>query len=296
MTERGPDGPGTVARRHGPRLHGWRTLEGIEQGGPVNTIPTAREAREEAADMGLEGEALELYVRAGAEERHDARVTAALHALLDEGERMRLDGQVTAEGVAPDERIALPEDVDGLAPVAFVRDAAAALVLGLLDAVGVGGTLGATGDGTRRIPPLARLGKGRKQASDGGAWSSAIRAAVYRLRTSLGVREVCPTDDRVGFEVHLSERGDRYCDVTILPVYNSWANAAARAAICSAANPKRFHLPEPMSGAGISGYPARWSHILAATKPDPEPQEAPVQASQVYSANLFVDANGLGRW
>jgi hypothetical protein len=52
----------------------------------------------------------------------------------------------------------------------------------LADCFGVGGHLGVSGAGTRRHPAFAYLGKGRKNASDGPAWSAAIRAAANNCR------------------------------------------------------------------------------------------------------------------
>lgn len=52
------------------------------------------------------------------------------------------------------------------------------VALAIVEGRGVGGTLDAEGAGTARTPFAAALcGKGRKQASDGPAWSAAIEAA-----------------------------------------------------------------------------------------------------------------------
>jgi hypothetical protein len=50
------------------------------------------------------------------------------------------------------------------------------------DCFGVGGHLGVGGASTRRHPALTGLGKGRKNATDGPAWSAAIRAAAEHCR------------------------------------------------------------------------------------------------------------------
>jgi len=71
-------------------------------------------------------------------------------------------------------------------------DAFEAEVLGValcaLDQFGLGGRQGLTGKATARIPQFKRLGKGRKQAWDGGAWSEAIECAsnqmCHRIRTA----------------------------------------------------------------------------------------------------------------
>lgn len=50
------------------------------------------------------------------------------------------------------------------------------------DCFGVGGHLGVAGASTRRHPALVGLGKGRKNSTDGAAWSAAIRAAAEHCR------------------------------------------------------------------------------------------------------------------
>lgn len=49
------------------------------------------------------------------------------------------------------------------------------------DCMGLGGPRGLMGEATVRHPALSGLGKGRKQATDGGAWSEAILRAAYNL-------------------------------------------------------------------------------------------------------------------
>jgi len=64
-------------------------------------------------------------------------------------------------------------------------DAFEAEVLGValcaLDMFGLGGRKGLTGKATVRIPQFRRLGKGRKQAWDGGAWDGAIECAGNKM-------------------------------------------------------------------------------------------------------------------
>lgn len=117
-------------------------------------VPTAADARRLGATLGLDGEALDLFTRAGAAARHSARIKAAEEALIEGGRQ-----------IVP------------LAPLA------GALLLKALDERGVGGHMGlGEGEhqqaGTARVPHLSALGKGRKKADDGGAWDSAIRAAL----------------------------------------------------------------------------------------------------------------------
>ena len=60
-------------------------------------------------------------------------------------------------------------------------DAATAAMLCLLDAAGIGGRGGVEGHGTDRLVPFRVLGKGRKHATDGSAWSGAIACATQAL-------------------------------------------------------------------------------------------------------------------
>ncbi len=57
-----------------------------------------------------------------------------------------------------------------------------------LDIAGVGGRRGVEGTSTLRHPAFAELGKGRKHASDGNAWSAAIKDALCRASEG---RRVC---------------------------------------------------------------------------------------------------------
>lgn len=49
-------------------------------------------------------------------------------------------------------------------------------VIAALEVHGIGGPGGYSGDATRRMSWAARLGKGRRQAQDGAAWTAAIQA------------------------------------------------------------------------------------------------------------------------
>jgi hypothetical protein len=73
---------------------------------------------------------------------------------------------------------------------------ALAAMLCILDAAGVGGRDKVEGVGTARIPQFAGLGKGRKQALDGGAWSAAIAEAAERLLP--GAALYCPGGRYIG--------------------------------------------------------------------------------------------------
>jgi len=110
-------------------------------------IERASDVRVSLADRGVAGPAADVLVRLGAHARHAARV-----------EFVRTLG----------------DDCDVVA-------------WALLDAVGIGGRAGLTGEATARHPALRGCGKGRKQASDGPAWTAAIAAAAEIRRGGRGV-------------------------------------------------------------------------------------------------------------
>jgi hypothetical protein len=132
-------------------------------------VPLARDARTHGETLGLSGAALDLYVAGGAAERHAARVDAA---------------KAAAMAAAHDD----DPDVVGL------ELALDAWALCELERHGIGGRHGVEGGATVRMPWARNLGKGRRQARDGGAWTSAINAAGAELAKYLDaeVRAVEP--------------------------------------------------------------------------------------------------------
>jgi hypothetical protein len=112
------------------------------------------------ATLGVVGAAADALLRETAPARHAARVEAALAAAR-----------------AYDE---------------FERGDAIALAILLADAMGVGGRDGVEGAATLRHPALRSLGSGRKQATDGPAWSAAIAEALARLANEMGPVSITP--------------------------------------------------------------------------------------------------------
>lgn len=166
----------------------------------TTTIPTRRAERSRLEAIGIEGPAAEFLLAAGAAARHAARVDAAYDA---------------AYAAA----YAAVEDADAPA-----TRRAAALRLFVLELVGEGGhlALGALGGGdfaTARIPPFSTLGKGRRQATDGGAWEVAIREAFERLRGSerltLDVVEGRPILEGEGWSILLPEGAEKGAERTL---------------------------------------------------------------------------------
>lgn len=114
---------------------------------------TRRKAAVRLESDGISGAAAEMLLNAGNYLRHAQRVAEAKAA-----------AQAAAREILGEN--AGEKEVD-----VVVR------FLGFLDAVGVGGCGGLEGISTSRLPIFRSLGKGRKFARDGGAWSAAIQEA-----------------------------------------------------------------------------------------------------------------------
>jgi hypothetical protein len=131
---------------------------------PFSSVLTAAALRGDLEALGLEGEAVNLVVDAQKGARVEARIDAVVKTAL-----AAVDTTDTTDNTDFDRR----------------GQIAAAIALCLADMVGVGGRQGLTGEGTARVEPFRTLGKGRKQAYDGPAWSQAVEYAVHRLLDGL---------------------------------------------------------------------------------------------------------------
>lgn len=134
------------------------------------SLPRAAVARAGAEQAGFTGFAVDLVVSAGAPARHSARVAIAIEAALD-----------AAAGAGG----------------TWARDPGLAAVLCRWEVAGSGGHLGALGGATTRAPWARCLGKGRRQASDGAAWTAAIEEAGETLANEAGVYELPTAADRI---------------------------------------------------------------------------------------------------
>lgn len=154
-------------------------------------VPSAGAAMEALASIGVTGEAAKAVVARHGASRHQARINATLLValrwdLLHEGDQDE-DGVMTRRAAAWVEKIrdfgrgAAGEEVDTLS----LLDAWAVCAL---DAEGVGGHDGVTGESTLRHPAFRVLGTGRKQAGDGQAWMAALRDAKALLERALEKR------------------------------------------------------------------------------------------------------------
>lgn len=137
----------------------------------VGVVLTAAAERKRGESMGLTGEALDLFVKAGAHRRHGMRVKIAQDALMEVGKAAISPEEVRMHGAGA--------RLDALAT-------RLAILAGKLDVGGIGGRFGCGGDATARLPGLHQCGKGRKQASDGGAWTAALEEAITGLLRGIG--------------------------------------------------------------------------------------------------------------
>lgn len=94
----------------------------------------------------------------------------------------------------------------------------AALLVLIADMIGVGGDkgLGLGLASTARHPGLAHLGKGRKQANDGDAWSAAVAAAAEQLAGEFPLAALTPVLLTDGWRLRLFGEGERAKDHDVL--------------------------------------------------------------------------------
>lgn len=132
------------------------------------TAPTLAETLTALAALGIEGPAARLVdaARGGPLQRHKARIAAVMAAAM-----RWLDGDL----------LTLHSDPQGLT----AKYALMAWWVLTLDIGGIGGDNGLGGNSTARHPAFRDCGKGRKNATDGAAWSAAIRDARASLEVAL---------------------------------------------------------------------------------------------------------------
>ena len=122
-------------------------------------IKTRVALEQELAAKGVIGSALESLLRETGPARHKARVAAARVA----AEEYYLQAwQLDRDEEASE----------------FLQVGTGAILWA--DVVGIGGRDGVGGSATQRHPALTQLGKGRKHATDGDAWSAAILEAAQK--------------------------------------------------------------------------------------------------------------------
>lgn len=121
---------------------------------------TRKDHEIELTQKGVTGAALEALLAETAYERHQSRVAYAQWAAVE--------FYLTVAGVRREE---VSQDTLALFAEAILW----------ADVIGIGGRFNVEGTGTARHPAFAKCGKGRKLATDGGAWTAAIREAAVQF-------------------------------------------------------------------------------------------------------------------
>jgi hypothetical protein len=165
---------------------GYQTIKAEE-------FETRRDLLQALEQAGISGAAAEAIAKETGRLRHHRRVAQAKEVAVTASKEM-FGERVNRELAEGD-----PELFE--ASVELAHRALGALLC-LLDKAGVGGTDGVAGHGTTRLACFSILGKGRKQATDGDAWSGAIREAAHVLCPGA---EICATNGQVGLGVMSKE-------------------------------------------------------------------------------------------
>lgn len=223
-------------------------------------LPTAAAVRESLEELGIDpqSEAGRILVKSGASTRHENRVQKAIEAA-----KAAVTLQVGRDNV-------------------FGRNchvAAAAANL-FADLIGVGGRYGVFGDATLRVKALRGLGKGRKQATDGDAWSAAIFSAFRRIIGETGMRFYigldCETNEPyAGLASYENLDGDRggWAYFSESGVEPAWIRSIAGQAMLVLGQGQDFismpyELTVPIEGT-VAGWAAAFNAVADA-KPAPD--------------------------
>jgi hypothetical protein len=128
----------------------------------INQLTTRCKAERVLTEAGVEGVALQALLKETAGCRHEWRTRQVEYAVNDAA-------QSAADAVQPN-------------ALGF------ALTLLTAEICGVGGKDDVGGQATARMAWAQSLGKGRKQASDGGAWTSAIESCAEEMFLRTGAK------------------------------------------------------------------------------------------------------------
>jgi hypothetical protein len=162
----------------------------------IHPVPPRKDQRvDEYVAKGYHPDIASIYAGFTAPERHEWRVREAMAHMVfshtpdsSKEELSKVVGEIcdAAASCHCDQKEAERMGDEGHPGSPDWEEAAKAVAQqGILDVVGTGGRLDLEGKSTARIPSLRGLGKGRKNATDGGAWDSAIGEATLRALTAL---------------------------------------------------------------------------------------------------------------
>jgi len=184
-----------------------------------------RQDRQDSLEAaGVFGSALNCLLRETAKERHDSRVAAA---------RWAAEEYYLA-------RTALDRDEVGEPTLTL-----AAGVILWADVIGIGGRDGVEGAATKRHPAFKGCGKGRKHATDGGAWGAAIRTAADQC----GGRFLATVSNvgQVGLVYEIEDAGGIL--VNEMVAEKPWIESILREGLRRAAGLKPWHPEVPFLAA-----------------------------------------------
>lgn len=232
------------------------------------TYLTRRDRLTALAALGVDGDALKCLLRETAAERHASRVAYARWAAEQHA--------LTVMAVEPHETDA---------------ELHAGMIL-WADVIGVGGRDGVEGAATERHPafdmragavvgygpvtaPRARCGKGRKQASDGGAWSAAILGAARQLGGAFRVNAHGDGRASLAYAIDTVSGGRvepylrRECSVCDPLVPAAWVYSILREGLRRAAGLRRWHPDVPFVAPPESL--AEWAKLVNEAAEPPMP-------------------------
>lgn len=211
------------------------------------------------SEMGINGSALKNILAETASERHQSRVEDVKNTVIVAA-KIAVFGSVEN---APDDNFGIVDAV--------------ASGLCLLDYIGIGGKMGVQGASTTRLACFAKLGKGRKQARDGGAWSAAIEEAGRELagqvegQSKYAYLNVCPIfpeeggEDHIGIGIGLPQNEywkDGRMDYIELPLDEkniAWAYSLARECLRRLAGLGAWHEEAFMT---VQGTATQWAAVV----------------------------------
>lgn len=157
----------------------------------------------------------------------------------------------------------------------------------VMDRIGVGGPMGCGGDATARLPIFNSLGSGRKQATDGAAYTAALTDAISSLDIGSGRARVRPElceyyenapSGWMGLELHPDDcLGLTHLSMSDIPGSWQWVQATARLALWHLAIESGLVKTSPPQGAeylDLDVGSETWATLLAACEEQAVIEEA----------------------
>lgn len=126
----------------------------------------------------IHGHALEMLLKETARDRHLSRVEDAMVAAIMAATN---DNEISKRLT----ELILDKEFDNELVIKKRDTLTGSVGICILELAGIGGGIYATGTSTERHPAFSILGKGRKKASDGPAWTAAIRDAMIHIARAI---------------------------------------------------------------------------------------------------------------